>query len=80
VMVSTLYSSQRTLERRASDQDSKHVPHEYKYSELTNAKSSYSERQKHQSAPQEHYLLDVRLHSFNVVYWLSEKKDISNVT
>jgi hypothetical protein len=61
MMVSTLYSPQRTLERHESDQNSKHVPHEYKYSELTNAKSNYSERQKHKSAHQEHYLLDVRL-------------------
>jgi hypothetical protein len=44
-----------------SDQDSKQVPCEYKYSELTGVKSSYSEKQKHQGAPQEHYLLDVRL-------------------
>lgn len=61
VMVSTLYSPQRTLERHESDQDSKHVPQEYKYSELTNSKSSYSERQKHQSASQELHLLDARL-------------------
>jgi hypothetical protein len=61
VMVSTLYSSQRTLERHESDQDSKHVTYELKYSESTNAKSNYSERQKHERAPQERNLLDVRL-------------------